>query len=290
MMHAGMRLPRPPAERLRSRFRTETPLERGRLIVFVTLVLLTLVTWIVTLDHTGSMSRSGNGAMVHDEMAMAGASGADWSPGGVMAFLGFWAAMMSAMMFPAAAPMVLLIHAVHAKRGGGYRAIFPSGVFATGYLLIWVTAGLIVYPAMQLVATLTSGLSSDDRGRWSSFALGVVLIAAGLYQLTPLKDTCLSVCRSPLNFVMQYWREGRLGAVVMGIRHGVYCLGCCWALFTVLVVAGMMSLAWMLLLTLVVFAEKVFPHGRRISLAVGAGFIVMGGVLLASGGRFTTLV
>lgn len=290
MMHAEMRLPRPPGERLRSWFRAETPLERGRLIVFATLVLLTLVTWIVTLDHAGSMRSTGDQAMAHDEMAMTGASGADWSFRGVMAFLGFWAAMMAAMMFPAAAPMVLLFHAVHAKRDGGYRAIFPSGVFATGYLLIWVTAGLIVYPATQIVAMLTSGLSPDDRGRWSAIALGVVLIAAGLYQLTPLKDRCLSACRSPLNFVMQYWRDGRLGAVGMGIRHGVYCLGCCWALFAVLVVAGVMSIAWMLLLTLVVFAEKVFPHGRRISLAVGAVLIVIGGVLLAGGGRFTALV
>lgn len=290
MVHADMGLPRPPGERLRAWFRAETPLERGRLIVFVTLVLLTLATWIVTLDHAGSMRSAGDEAMAHDEMAMAGASDADWSLGGIMTFLGFWAVMMAAMMFPAAAPMVLLFHAVHAKRGGGYPAILPSGIFATGYLLIWIAAGLIVYPATQLVAMLTSGLSPDDRGRWSSIALGAVLIVAGLYQLTPFKDTCLNVCRSPLNFVMQYWREGRIGAMWMGTRHGIYCLGCCWALFAVLVAAGMMSLAWMLLLTLVVFAEKVFPHGRRISLGVGAVLTVVGGFLLAGGGRFTTLL
>jgi predicted metal-binding membrane protein len=103
-----------------------------------------------------------------------------------------------------------------------------------------------------------------------------------LYQFTPLKRVCLRHCRSPFGFVAQHWRDGWTGALGMGFRHGLYCLACCWALFVVLVVAGMMSIAWMLLLTLIIFIEKVFPHGPRISTAVGAGCIVLG-LLLAIG-------
>ena len=106
--------------------------------------------------------------------------------------------------------------------------------------------------------------------------LGATLIAAGLYQFTPLKRVCLRHCRSPLAFVALHWRDGPLGAIRMGIWHGAYCLGCCWALFAILVVAGIMSLAWMLLLTLVVFAEKVFPHGQRVSATIGFALIGLG--------------
>jgi predicted metal-binding membrane protein len=108
-----------------------------------------------------------------------------------------------------------------------------------------------------------------------------VLGLAGLYQLTPLKRVCLDHCRSPFGFVMQHWREGYGGALQMGVVHGLYCLGCCWALFAVLVAAGVMSLAWMLLLTLVVFAEKVLPFGRRASRVVGVAFLVLGVVVAA---------
>jgi predicted metal-binding membrane protein len=107
-------------------------------------------------------------------------------------------------------------------------------------------------------------------------ALGAVLIGAGLYQLTPLKQVCLDHCRSPVAFVMQHWREGASGALRMGCVHGLFCLGCCWALFAVLVAAGVMSLAWMLLLTLVIFAEKVLPGGQRTSQVVGIAFLVLG--------------
>jgi len=108
------------------------------------------------------------------------------------------------------------------------------------------------------------------------------LLAAGAYQLTPLKRVCLRHCRSPFAFVAQHWQDGRLGALRMGLRHGGYCLGCCWALFAVLVAAGVMSLAWMLLLTLVVFAEKVLPRGERSSKAVGIAFLALG-LLVATG-------
>ena len=121
-----------------------------------------------------------------------------------------------------------------------------------------------------------------DRIQWGPPALGTTLLAAGLYQLTPLKRVSLSHCRSPFGFVAQHWREGRLGAFRMGLRHGGFCFGCCWALFAVLVAAGVMSLAWMLLLTLVVFVEKVLPQGELSATAVGVAFAALG-LLVATG-------
>jgi len=108
------------------------------------------------------------------------------------------------------------------------------------------------------------------------------LIVAGLYQFTPLKRACLGHCRSPLAFLAQHWRPGRFGAVAMGLRHGAYCLGCCWALFAVMAAAGVMSLAWMLLLTLIVFVEKVSPQGERASVAVGIALTALG-IMVAFG-------
>jgi predicted metal-binding membrane protein len=129
---------------------------------------------------------------------------------------------------------------------------------------------------------MASRLGPTDRAKWLPLALAATLIAAGLYQFTSLKRICLSHCRSPFAFVAQHWRDGRLGALRMGLRHGAYCLGCCWALFAMLAATGMMSLAWMLLLTLVVFAEKALPQGRRTSAVVGGALIGLG-LAVASG-------
>jgi len=214
-------------------------------------------------------------------MAMAGMSAEGWSRDGFGTFLGAWAVMMAAMMLPAAAPMVLLFGTVYAKRRAQGTAFVPTWVFAAGYLLVWSAVGAAVYALVQLGSDVATRLGAADRDRWAPVALGATLVVAGVYQATPLKRVCLRHCQSPLGFVMQHWRDGRLGALRMGVRHGGYCLGCCWALFAVLVAAGVMSLAWMLLLTLVVFAEKMLPRGERIGLAVGAGLVALGALVAA---------
>ncbi len=129
---------------------------------------------------------------------------------------------------------------------------------------------------VQGLSDLIGRLDATARATWGPLALRVVLIGAGLYQLTPLKRFCLDRCRSPLAFVMTHWRDGRLGTLRMGLSHGAYCLGCYWALFAVLVAAGVMSLAWMLLLTLIVLAEKVLPGGQRASQVVGIALLTLG--------------
>lgn len=280
---------------------TRTPLERGQLAVLLVLVVLTVGAWALTIFQARTMAMpmgvvmpgtDGEGMAepaAMDGMAMGGAgeiatsgmASAGWSLDGFVAFVAAWAVMMAAMMFPAAAPMLLLFQRVSTQRQAAGSGFVPTWIFAAGYLLVWTAVGAITWGLIRLVSEGIGRLHPLERGMWAPLALGGVLILAGLYQLTPLKRVCLDHCRTPLSFVMTHWREGRLGALRMGVVHGLYCLGCCWALFAVLVAAGVMSLAWMLLLTLVVFAEKVLPLGRRISYGVGAAFLVLG-ILVAS--------
>src|SRR6516164_1345084 len=180
--------------------------------------------------------------------------------------------MMGAMMLPSAAPMILTFAAAQARRDRNVAV--PTWMFVTCYILVWGYAGLVVYVLLHAGKDLVDHLAWLESGAWAPLALGVTLTLAGLYQFTPLKRLCLRHCRSPLAFVKQHWRDG---GAEMGFRHGLYCLGCCWAFFSVQVAAaGMMSIAWMLLITLVVFAEKMLPHGPRISVAVALGLIALG--------------
>jgi len=204
-------------------------------------------------------------------MATSGLSAAGWSLAGAVVFVAIWTVMMAAMMLPAAAPMIMIFASAQARRGQG--ALVPTWIFTAGYLLVWLTAGVIVY---VIVEAATGTMSHSGATAWAPIALGTILVVAGIYQFTPLKRVCLRHCRSPFAFVAMHWRDGRLGAVRMGVVHGLFCLGCCWALFAVLVAAGVMSLAWMLALTLAVFAEKVLPLGELTARVIGIALIVAG--------------
>ncbi len=281
-----------------TRLRPTGALARDRLILLALLAVVTAGAWALTAYQATMMdmpmgvvargaAEVGDGMDSLDGMGtmaatgMAGQAGG-WSWASLGAFVLAWAVMMAAMMFPAAAPMILLFQATAARRKAAGRAFVPTWVFIVGYLLVWTAIGGITWILVQVASTVAEQLGAANRATWAPLALGTVLGLAGLYQLTPLKRVCLDHCRSPFGFVMQHWREGYGGALRMGIVHGLYCLGCCWALFAVLVAAGVMSLAWMLLLTLVVFAEKVLPFGRRASQVVGVAFLVLG-VVVASG-------
>lgn len=213
---------------------------------------------------------------------MAGMTPAGWSLAALAAFVVAWSVMMAAMMLPAVTPMLLLYRTIAARSMPGGVAFAATWLLVAGYLLVWATAGLAAYAAPIAASDLARRAGITDGPRWAPLALGGILVLAGLYQFTPLKSACLHQCQSPFGFIMGHWRDGRRGALRMGIAHGAYCLGCCWALFAVLVATGVMSLAWMLLLTLVVFAEKVLPFGQRASRAVGVVLLLLG--LLVAGG------
>ena len=255
--------------------------------LLISLIVLTGAAWALTLYQALSMSmpmgivvRGGVAAAGLGGMAMGGMAAAAWSLRGAVVFVALWTVMMAAMMLPAAAPMILIFASAQARRAR--QAAVPTWVFIAGYLLVWAAAGFLVHGLVQIGSDVATGLTSADRASWAPVALGATLLAAGLYQLTPLKRVCLIHCRSPFAFVAQHWRDGRIGALRMGLRHGGYCLGCCWALFAVMVAAGVMSLAWMLLLTLLVFVEKVLPQGRRAAPVIGVALIILG-LMVASG-------
>jgi predicted metal-binding membrane protein len=213
---------------------------------------------------------------------MAEMAGTGWSLGGLAAFVGAWSVMMVAMMLPAVAPMLLLYRTIVSKSTSADTAFVSTWILVAGYLLVWTAVGVGVYALVRLGGDVAGGLGVTERERLAPLALGSILVVAGLYQFTPLKHACLRQCQSPFGFIMGHWRDGKKGALRMGVVHGAYCLGCCWALFAVLVAAGMMSLAWMLVLTSVVFAEKVLPMGRRTAHVVGAAFLLLG-IFIASG-------
>ena len=255
--------------------------------LLISLIVLTGAAWALTLYQALSMSmpmgivvRGGVAAEGLGGMAMGGMAAAGWSFRGAVVFVALWTVMMAAMMLPAAAPMILIFASAQARRAR--QAAVPTWVFIAGYLLVWAAAGFLVHGLVQIGSDVATGLTSADRASWAPVALGATLLAAGLYQFTPLKRVCLIHCRSPFAFVAQHWRDGRIGALRMGLRHGGYCLGCCWALFAVMVAAGVMSLAWMLLLTLLVFIEKVLPQGRRAAPVIGFALIILG-LMVASG-------
>jgi predicted metal-binding membrane protein len=255
--------------------------------LLISLATLTGAAWLLTIWQAASMSmpmgvavRGGMSADGMAGMAMGGVGAAGWSFAGAAVFVAIWTVMMVAMMLPGAAPMIFMFASAQARRGRGVAV--PTWIFVAGYLLIWAAAGLAVYALVEIGSALATGLAPAARSRWGPLALGITVAAAGLYQFTPIKRVCLDHCRSPLAFIAQHWRDGRVGALAMGLRHGAYCFGCCWALFAVLVAAGVMSLAWMLLLTLVVCVEKLFPRGRLAGAVTGVALIAVG-VVVASG-------
>ena len=208
-----------------------------------------LVAWLVTLERMSGMD-AGPGT----ELGELG-----W-------FLGIWATMMAAMMLPATAPVAALF----ARADGAARTLS----FVGGYLAVWVAYGLVAYGLYTAISALDPAVLEWDRG--GPYVAGGAVIAAGLYQLTPLKRVCLKHCRSPMHLLLARWRKGAGGAARMGAEHGAWCAGCCWALMVVLFAVGVMSLLWMAIVAGVILAEKAFPHGDRLTPVLGLALIALG--------------
>jgi predicted metal-binding membrane protein len=191
---------------------------------------------------------------------------------GVLVFMAMWVTMMVAMMFPTIAPVVLLHRMVLRRRGGG---LFPTVAFGSGYLAIWAVVGLVPLATLVGFRHLSSGST------WAVRAGGIILVIAGLYQFTRWKDTCLRACRTPLTFLVTHdFGSGPLGALRVGMSHGLYCLGCCWALMAVLFVVGLMNLAWMAAIAVVFLAEKNWRHGVGLTKVVGICVLAFGVAVL----------
>ena len=186
-----------------------------------------------------------------------------------------WVTMLVAMMLPATAPLALAYGRVVRSRGGGQFSALP---FTVGYLMLWTLSGIVPFAVFAGSRGLVAGMGGTPLG---TAAVAAVLAAAGLYQLSPLKGVCLRACRSPLGFLATHdFDRGPLGGVLAGIEHGAYCLGCCWALMTLLTVVGLMNLAWMAVLAILILAEKNWRHGAELAKAAGAGMLLGAIVML----------
>jgi len=189
-------------------------------------------------------------------------------------FLAIWVVMMIAMMFPTAAPMILTFHRIQAGKRERGDAFVSTWIFVATYMVIWTMAGIVAYLA-ALGAEAIAGwaaLSRSDSARMG----GAVLIAAGVYQVSTLKDICLSKCRTPITFLITSWRDGAAGAIRMGFLHGVYCLGCCWFLFVLLFPLGMMNMAALASITVLIFAEKTLPWGQAAARIAACALVAYG--------------
>ena len=241
-------------------------LRHAEIVTAMTLVLAAswaFVAW-MTLD------------MSHPFVRMMMPSDASWTLATLGAVFMMWATMMIAMMLPSAAPMILMFDTIDQRAAADQGLRLRSMYFATAYLAVWVACSAVA-TGLQW-ALQHSGLLSpmiDSRSHWLTAA---ILLVAGIYQLTPLKHACLTYCRSPIGFLMSQWRDGTRGAWHMGLKHGLYCSGCCWALMLLLFVAGVMNPIWIVVLTVIVALEK-WPRLPTWTTNALGGVLIVAGLL-----------
>jgi predicted metal-binding membrane protein len=249
----------------------EQTLRHDRLIVAIGIAAVVAFSWGYLLA----------GAGIDMSMADMPMDPEPWSAAQVLLMFAMWWVMMIAMMVPSAAPAILLFAAIKRRQAATDSPVIASWLFLAGYLVIWAGFSLV---AVLLQWTLDqAGLLSGMMASTSNVLAGVILVAAGLYQLTPIKRACLRYCQSPLLFLSSYWQADALGPLRMGFRHGSYCVGCCWFLMALLFVVGVMNLAWIAAVAIYVAFEKLLPRSQWLSGMAGVVLIVAGGVVLARG-------
>lgn len=249
------------------------PMPRERNLILASLLVLATAAWALLVWQSVTADSSAMGLT----MGM-----------GAPLFIAIWVAMMAAMMFPTAAPMILTFAGVHAgkrERGGPF---VPTWVFVSAYMTVWALFGVVAY------AVAVGAESLAEHSMWlmdnAARVGGGALALAGLYQLSPLKRSCLSKCRTPLGFLLGSWRDGYGGSFRMGFEHGAYCLGCCWLLFVILFPLGVMNVAAMAVITLLIFAEKSSPIGRQVGQMAAVALIAYGALVVFVPGALPTMM
>jgi predicted metal-binding membrane protein len=217
--------------------------------------------------------------LAHDPLAMCMVNMKPWTWPDLIALFAMWTVMMVAMMIPSASPMILAFAEVNRSRPKPSLPYVPTIVFVLGYVAVWCSFSVLATVAQEVLhsATLVSSMGVSISGILG----GVLLASAGIFQWTPFKNACLLRCRSPLGFFLTEWREGARGALYMGLRHGTYCVGCCWLLMALLFVVGVMNLWWVAAIAAFVLIEKITAAGPSIARATGVLLILWGGWLLA---------
>jgi len=261
----------------------EAVLRRDRVIVIAALAVITTLAWADLVWLAKDMSMGGMGIpgfrMIPAGRGLMMPASEPWQPIEFGYVFAMWAVMMIGMMTPSAAPMILIYARVGRQAAQQGKPFAASAWFGAGYLLSWTAFSLAATSAqwtLERAALLTPTMESASR-----ILGGVVLIAGGLYQWTPLKDACLSYCQAPLTFIMRHggFQREPAGVLALGFRHGIYCIGCCWALMALLFVGGVMNLLWIAALAILVLLEKAVPFGRLVARLAGLAFMA-GGVWL----------
>lgn len=262
-----------------------TVLKHDRAVVAACLLALVMLAWAYLLWLAADMGMGGMDMegfrMIPSGRGLMVPVAAPWLPIEFAFVFLMWAVMMVGMMTPSVAPLILLYARVGRQAAARQQPFAASAWLAGGYLLAWIFFSLIATAAQWAVERagwLTPAMESAN----NAFA-GLTLVAAGLYQWTPLKDACLRQCQSPLQFIQRHggFRGDAAGSLVLGVRHGLYCVGCCWMLMALLFVGGVMNVLWIAALMIFVLLEKVVPAGRVISRVSGAGFLAAGVWLIA---------
>lgn len=258
----------------------ERLLRRDRAIVIAGLAAVVALAWLWLLRAAAAMDAE---MSMHAAMGMAMPPVPPWRLADLVLLFAMWAVMMLAMMLPSAAPMILVFTAVNRRRADRGRPLARTGLFALAYVFVWT--GFSAVAALAQWALQGLALVSPMMVATSPYLGGALLVAAGAFQMSPLKHACLAHCRSPLGFLMAEWREGARGAFRLGLRHGAYCVGCCWLLMALLFVAGVMNLAWVAAIAVFVLLEKIVPAGAWLSRAAGVVLIAAGGLVMLAGSR-----
>jgi predicted metal-binding membrane protein len=245
-----------------AQFATST-LKRDRAIALVGLAVITGFAWVYIIHLTSSMMGMNANALQQMSMPITKA----WQTEDVLLTFLMWGVMMVAMMTPSATPMILTFIGIKRQRQPDQASILSTVIFLLGYLIAWSLFSAAATAIQWGLHAAT--LLSEEMISASSLFSGLLLILAGIYQFTPLKNMCLSHCRTPLGFLINEWRDGTGGALRMGVRHGFYCIGCCWLLMTLLFVVGVMNLLWVAVIAGIVIIEKVMPGGQWVSRAIG---------------------
>ena len=270
----------------------ESALKRDRLIVAASLGGLFLLSWIflihlaMQMDTMEGLAARMMGMRVEDSLSALIATAL--SPGAAeladtavtFALVGLmWAVMMVGMMVPSAAPTILLFSALERRSAAASRIGGRAASFVAGYFAIWSVFSLAAAGTQTLL--YGTGLISMQMAASATLLAGMIFIAAGIYEFTPLKDRCLIHCRSPLEWLPRHWRPGRIGAFRMGIEHGAYCVGCCWVLMLLLFVGGVMNLVWVAALAGLVLLQKLLPGGPMFARISGVALMLWGGAMIA---------
>ena len=244
---------------------------RERVAVLSGVAILTGISWAYMFYLARGMEQM--------NMPMCTTTVSEWGPVDYFTLFAMWAVMMVAMMAPSVAPMLLVFSSVNRHRREKLQSYSSTGVFLAGYIAAWTgfsAAATVVQTALHATALLSPMMVSN-----SALLGGSLLLAAGVFQWTPLKYACLNHCRTPLGFILNEWRDGARGAFTMGLRHGSYCIGCCWLLMALLFVAGVMNLLWIAAIAVFVLLEKIVPRGAWVARAAGVLMIAWGGWMIA---------